>query len=248
MAPAVTDADVALGRIDAEAFAGGRLTLDAKLAETALTRDVGAALSLTPDMAALGISEVVDENMANAARVHAIEIGASLSERTMIAFGGAAPLHAARLAEKLEIDRVLIPTNAAVGSAVGFLRAPVAYQVVKSAYQKISRFDAEAANEIAIAYGLAPYAFGRQGYARFTRDRLRDIIMGMTRPDSWQESGGGQGYIAKVPGSLVVAHRSDTHRTIRRLLEWLEERPTRPMATTPVSLRRARGSARTPAS
>ncbi len=147
-APAVTDADVALGRIDAEAFAGGRLTLDAKLAETALTRDVGAALSLTPDMAALGISEVVDENMANAARVHAIEIGASLSERTMIAFGGAAPLHAARLAEKLEIDRVLIPTNAAVGSAVGFLRAPVAYQVVKSAYQKISRFDAEAANKV----------------------------------------------------------------------------------------------------
>ena len=147
-APAVTDADVALGRIDPEAFAGGRLTLDAKLADAALTRDVGAALSLAPDMAALGISEMVDENMASAARVHAIEIGASLSGRTMIAFGGAAPLHAARLAEKLDIDRVLIPTNAAVGSAVGFLRAPVAYQVVRSAYQKISGFDAEAANEV----------------------------------------------------------------------------------------------------
>ncbi|MFP6778522.1 MAG: hydantoinase/oxoprolinase family protein, partial [Alphaproteobacteria bacterium] len=94
-APAVTDADVALGRIDPEAFAGGRLTLDAKLADAALTRDVGKALSLAPDMAALGISEMVDENMASAARVHAIEIGASLSGRTMIAFGGAAPLHAA---------------------------------------------------------------------------------------------------------------------------------------------------------
>ena len=147
-APAVTDADVALGRIDPKAFAGGRLTLDAKLADAALTRDVGDALSLAPDMAALGISEMVDENMANAARVHAIEIGASLSGRTMIAFGGAAPLHAARLAEKLDIDRVLIPTNAAVGSAVGFLRAPVAYQVVRSAYQKISDFDADAANEV----------------------------------------------------------------------------------------------------
>jgi len=150
-APAVTDADVALGRIDPAAFAGGRLTLDAKLADAALTRDVGAALSLGPDMAALGISEMVDENMASAARVHAIEIGASLSERTMIAFGGAAPLHASRLAEKLEIDRVLIPTNAAVGSAVGFLRAPVAYQVVRSAYQKISRFDGDAANEVLAA-------------------------------------------------------------------------------------------------
>ena len=145
-APAVTDADVALGKIDPEAFAGGRLTLDAGLAEAALSRDVGNALSLAPDMAALGISEMVDENMASAARVHAIEIGATLTGRTMIAFGGAAPLHAARLAEKLEIDRVLIPTSAAVGSAVGFLRAPVAYQVVHSAYQKISLFDAHAAN------------------------------------------------------------------------------------------------------
>ena len=150
-APAVTDADVALGRIDPAAFAGGRLTLDANLADAALARNVGSALSLAPDMAALGVSEVVDENMASAARVHAIEIGASLSQRTMIAFGGAAPLHAARLAEKLEIDRVLIPTNAAVGSAVGFLRAPVAYQVVHSAYQKISRFDADGTNEVLAA-------------------------------------------------------------------------------------------------
>ena len=147
-APAVTDADVALGKIDPNAFAGGRLALDAGLAEAALSRDVGEALSLAPDMAALGVSEMVDENMASAARVHAIEIGATLGARTMIAFGGAAPLHAARLAEKLEIDRVLIPTSAAVGSAVGFLRAPVAYQVVHSAYQKISQFDADAANKV----------------------------------------------------------------------------------------------------
>ena len=162
-APAVTDADVALGRIDPKAFAGGRLTLDAKLADAALTRDVGDALSLAPDMAALGISEVVDENMASAARVHAIEISASLSGRTMIAFGGAAPLHAARLAEKLDIDRVLIPTNAAVGSAVGFLRAPVAYQVVRSAYQKISGFDADAANEVLAAMQAEALEVVRRG-------------------------------------------------------------------------------------
>ena len=165
-APAVTDADVALGRIDPNAFAGGRLTLDGGLAAAALDRDVGQALSLDPHMAALGISEMVDENMASAARVHAIEIGASLAERTMIAFGGAAPLHAARLAEKLEIDRVLIPTSAAVGSAVGFLRAPVGYQVVRSAYQKIGQFDAAAANEILSsmrAEALAVVARGAPG-------------------------------------------------------------------------------------
>jgi N-methylhydantoinase A len=162
-APSVTDADVALGRIDPTAFAGGRLTLDAGLADVALAKDVGEPLALSSQMAALGISEMVDENMASAARVHAIEIGASLRERTMIAFGGAAPLHAARLAEKLEIDRVLIPTSAAVGSAVGFLRAPVGYQVVRSAYQKISQFNADAANEILSAMQVEAMAVVERG-------------------------------------------------------------------------------------
>ena len=147
-APTVTDADVALGRIDPAEFSDGRIALDAAAAEEALTRDVGAPLGLEPRMAALGTSEVVDENMASAARVHAIEIGATLGERAMIAFGGAAPLHAARLAEKLDMDRVLIPTAAAVGSAVGFLCAPVAYEVVRSAYQVLSAFDADTANRV----------------------------------------------------------------------------------------------------
>ena len=146
--PTVTDADVTLGRIDPAAFSDGRIALDGAAAEEALARDVGAPLGLEPRMAALGTSEMVDENMASAARVHAIEIGATLGERAMIAFGGAAPLHAARLAEKLDMDRVLIPTAAAVGSAVGFLRAPVAYEVVRSAYQVLSAFDANAANRV----------------------------------------------------------------------------------------------------
>ena len=78
------------------------------------------------------MSEIVDENMANAARVHAVERGKTLADRTLIAFGGAAPLHAARLAEKLGMDRIVVPPSAGVGSAVGFLRAPIAYEVVRS--------------------------------------------------------------------------------------------------------------------
>ena len=76
--------------------------------------------------------------MANAARVHAIESGKDLRSRTLIAFGGAAPLHAARVAEKLGIGRVLVPANAGVGSAVGLLRAPVAYEVVRGRLMRLS--------------------------------------------------------------------------------------------------------------
>ena len=147
-APTVTDADLAMGRIDPAEFSGGRIALDERAATGALASGIGAPLGLEPQMAALGVSEMVGENMAGAARVHAIEIGATLGERTLIAFGGAAPLHAARLAEKLDMDRILIPTAAAVGSAIGFLRAPVAYEVVRSAYQVVSAFDAEAANRV----------------------------------------------------------------------------------------------------
>ena len=91
--------------------------------------------------AAFGVAEVVDENMANAARVHAVENGEDLSEYTMIAFGGAAPLHAGRLCEKLGVDRLLVPPGAGVGSAIGFLRAPFSFEANRSVYMKLSDFD-----------------------------------------------------------------------------------------------------------
>ena len=146
--PTVTDADLVMGRIDPADFSGGRIALDEQAAVNSLASAIGSPLDLEPQVAALGVGEMVGENMASAARVHAIEIGATLGERTMIAFGGAAPLHAARLAEKLDMDRILIPTAAAVGSAVGFLRAPVAYEVVRSAYQVVSAFNPDTANRV----------------------------------------------------------------------------------------------------
>ncbi len=139
----VTDADVLLGRIDPESFAGGSMRLDADAARVAVGADVGDALNLDVSLAAFAISEVVDENMANAARVHAIERGKDLGGRTLIAFGGAAPVHAARLAEKLGITKVIIPTDAGVGSAVGFLNAPVSYEVVRSHYMRLSSLDTQ---------------------------------------------------------------------------------------------------------
>ncbi|MEO8714982.1 MAG: hydantoinase/oxoprolinase family protein, partial [Acetobacteraceae bacterium] len=147
-APTVTDADLALGRIDPDGFAGGRIRLRSELARAALERDIGAKLGLDTIGAAFGVSEMVEEAMANAARVHAVERGKDLAGRTMIAFGGGAPLHAARLAEKLGIDTVLIPPGAGVGSAIGFLRAPVGFEVVRSRFMRLSGFNAAAVNDI----------------------------------------------------------------------------------------------------
>ena len=146
--PTVTDADLLLGRIDPAGFSGGRMALDRAAAELAVTREVAEPLDLALPLGAFGVSEIVDENMANAARVHAIESGKDARGRTLIAFGGAAPLHAARMAEKLGLDRVLVPSNAGVGSAVGFLRAPISYEIVRSQLQRLDAFDPDAANTL----------------------------------------------------------------------------------------------------
>lgn len=146
--PTVTDADVVLGRIDPATFSGGKMSLDVAEAKRAAQEKIGSPLGLPIEHAALGISEIVDENMANAARVHAIESGKDLRSRTLVAFGGAAPLHAVRVAEKLGISRVLVPTNAGVGSAVGLLRAPVAYEVVRGRLMHLSKFDPAIVNRL----------------------------------------------------------------------------------------------------
>jgi len=142
--PAVTDADLVLGRLDPDTFAGGSMRLSADASRAAVAARVGDQLSLDSTEAAFGISEVVDENMANAARVHAVENGEDLAGFTMIAFGGAAPLHAGRLCEKLGIDHLLVPPGAGVGSAIGFLRAPFSFEATRSVYMRLSAFDAKA--------------------------------------------------------------------------------------------------------
>src|SRR5690606_1573793 len=138
----VTDADLVLSRIDSDNFAGGRIRLDLEAAERAVQEIVGVPLGIDTVEAAVSVVEIVDETMANAARVHAAELGRELSEHVLVAFGGAAPLHAGRLAEKLGISRIIIPQNAGVGSALGFLRAPIAFDLVHTAHTPLHEFDA----------------------------------------------------------------------------------------------------------
>jgi N-methylhydantoinase A len=139
--PAVTDANLRLGRLDPENFAGGAMALHPDRTDAALER-----LKMPPDEAAFGITELVDENMANAARVHTVENGRDITQFTMIAFGGGAPLHACRLCEKLGLNEALIPPGAGVGSAIGFLQAPVSFEATRGLYQRLDAFDAEAVN------------------------------------------------------------------------------------------------------
>ena len=146
--PTVTDANVVLGRVDPVAFAGGTLQLDFQKAKNTILARIGKPLGMDAAWAAAGISEIVEENMAGAARVHAIERGKSAERCTMIAFGGGAPLHAARLAAKLGMRRVLVPVDASVGSAVGFLRAPVAFELVRSLQLRDDAFEISRVNKL----------------------------------------------------------------------------------------------------
>lgn len=126
----MTDADLLLGKLDPVAFAGGRLALRPDLAGAAFHEAIARGSERSVLGSAFGAVEMVAELMANAARVHGVELGRDIRNHTMIAFGGAAPLHAARLAEKLGISRIIIPRGAGVGSALGFLMAPLSYDIV----------------------------------------------------------------------------------------------------------------------
>jgi N-methylhydantoinase A len=117
--PTVTDANIVLGKIDPAFFAAGKIALQTE-----------------------------DENMANAARVHAIELGRDITACTMIAFGGGAPLHATRLAEKTGIRRIVVPVGAGVGSAIGFLQAPIAFEITRSSIRNLDQFEAVAVNAL----------------------------------------------------------------------------------------------------
>lgn len=144
--PTVTDANLVLGRLDPDNFAGGTITLVTSAAAQAIANTLAGPLQVDTRTAAFGITEMVDENMANAARVHTVENGRDIERFTMVGFGGGAPLHACRLAEKLGIRDILVPPGAGVGSAIGFLKAPVSFEAARGLFQRIANFDASAIN------------------------------------------------------------------------------------------------------
>ena len=144
--PTVTDSDLMLGYLRAETFAEGFVSLDAKATAAALAAKIGAPLDLDAIGAADGISRIVDESMASAARMHAVESGKDLGERVMIAFGGNGPLHATRVARSCGVRRIVVPPDPGVGSAVGFLFAPISFEIVRSHFTTLQQLDFQAIN------------------------------------------------------------------------------------------------------
>ena len=144
--PTVTDCNLILGRLDPDNFAGGAIPLSVPSSEGAVADALATPLNLGADEVAFGVTEMVDENMANAARVHTVENGRDIEHFTMIGFGGGAPLHACRLCEKLGIDELIIPASAGVGSAIGFLKAPFSYEATRGLFQRLGGFKAAPVN------------------------------------------------------------------------------------------------------
>ena len=143
--PTVTDADLLLGYLDPDFFLGGRMRLDYGAAEKAMSK-ISDALGVDPLKAAWGVHQVVDENMANAARVHAVERGKDPRKYLLLAFGGAGPVHAHRVARALGVPGFVAPLGAGTASAFGFLCAPLSFDLARSLYGRLDELDWDAAN------------------------------------------------------------------------------------------------------
>ena len=143
----VTDANVVLGYLDPVDFLDGTMQLDIKAAEEAIARNIGTPLGLTPLAAAAAVVEVVNENMARAARMYVAERGGDLEHAVMVAFGGGGPLHAHQVARKIGLREILIPEAAGVFSALGFLAAAPAYEVARSRPMRLADVTAEILTE-----------------------------------------------------------------------------------------------------
>jgi N-methylhydantoinase A len=139
--PTLTDANLLLGYLDPRFFLGGEMSLDVAGAEKAAASKLGGPLKLDAARTAWGIHEIINEDVARAFRMHASELGLDYRGCTMVAFGGSGPLHALRIARKLRIPRVVLPSGAGVFSAVGLLVSPLSFETLRSFRVRLAEVD-----------------------------------------------------------------------------------------------------------
>lgn len=145
--PTVTDADLLIGYLNPDYFADGTIKLDVDSARTAY-EPLAESLKLSVDRLAWGVHQLVNENMAAAARVHAAERGLEIRRYSMVATGGAGPVHACGVAEKLGLQRVIVPPLAGVGSAFGFMTAPISFDFTRSYVSHLDSLNLDELNKI----------------------------------------------------------------------------------------------------
>ncbi len=187
--PTVTDADLLLGYLDPDFFLGGRMRLDLAAAERAVGT-VAERLGISPLEAAWGIHQVVNENMAGAARIHAVERGKNPRAFPLFAFGGAGPVHAYRVAQILGLEELVVPLGAGVTSALGFLVAPIAFDYVRTYYTPLDAIDWAHVNALF-------EAMGREGQATLRAAGVPEAAMTFRRSVELRYRG--QGHQVPVP-------------------------------------------------
>ena len=229
--PTVTDADLALGYLDPDFFLGGALRLDKGAAEEALRAEIAEPMGVSVAEAAFGVCRVVDENMANAARVHVIERGKNPLALGVIAFGGAGPVHGYRVAELLGCSELILPYGAGVASAMGLLAAPAAFDFVRPHYGRLDELDWErvtALLEEMEAQGAGLLAESGAGPDQITHARSADIRYV------------GQGHHISVPvpgGALTAGHRPAIAADFDRIYQNLYGREGPPVELEALSWR-----------
>jgi N-methylhydantoinase A len=213
--PTVTDADLVLGYLDPNFFLGGKIALDLDAARAALNEKIAAPLEIGLTEAAWGIHRIVNENMANAARIHAAERGKDPRVFPLFAFGGAGPVHAFGVGTILRSPAVIAPLGAGVGSTIGFLTAPLAFDFVRSSIEEIATLDWSRVNALFAE-------MEREGVALLEQSGLGPDEISITRCADLRYVG--QGHEVKVPipagtlGQVAVPVIMNSFETVYRHL------------------------------
>jgi len=222
--PTVTDANLILGYLDPTYFLGGRMSLDVEAARRIVKEKIADKLGISVEEAAWGIYQIANENMANAARVHALERGKDPRMFPLFAFGGAGPMHAYRLAKSLGSPLLLAPLGAGVMSTVGFLSAPLAFDFVRSWRTQLNSLEWTGANALLAemqAEGQALLA--SSGVPTEAITHRREVDMRYI----------GQGHEIRVPlpaGILDEHHTAELKSTFEAVYRELYERLGPPVA------------------
>jgi N-methylhydantoinase A len=197
--PTVTDADLLLGYLDPDFFLGGRMTLDRAASEAVIRKKVAQPLDMSAIQAAWGIHQLVNEGMAGAARVHAIERGKDPRALPLFAFGGAGPGHGFGVARILHSPRLIVPFGAGVTSTVGFLTAPLAFDFVRSFVHQLDSVDWDHINAL-----LADMA--AQGDAILARSGVPEAERRVTREADVRYAGQGHEIRIDLPDGVLGPH------------------------------------------